>query len=159
MASIASDEEIDKLPSLHIVIEEIIHVISLGAKGIKSGLDKPMKIARVMRKNIPIKDSAESKEVCLIYLFKDPTGWSISELFEGLYHMAINDSVKNDIYTKYSMSEHLRSIIYNGNETEVSYAIKLLWQLCFDQRVLNDVCEDTKLAGFIKELIERNIIH
>ena len=159
VASVASDEEIDKLPSLHTVIEEIIHVISLGAKGIKSGLDKSTKIdgeARVKRKKIPIKDSTEPKEVCMIYLFKDPTGWSISELFEGLYHMAINDSVKNDIYTKYSMCEHLRSIIYNGNETEVSYAIKLLWQLSFDQRVLKHVCEDIKLVGFIKELIERN---
>lgn len=159
VASVSSDEEIDKLPSLHTVIEEIIHVISLGAKAIKSGLVTSAKIngeATVKRAKIPIKDSNESKEVCMIYLFKDPTGWSISELFEGLYHMAINDSVKNDIYTKYSMCEHLRSIIYNGNETEVSYAIKLLWQLSFDQRVLKHVCEDMKLVGFIKELIERN---
>ena len=156
LANIANDDEIDKLPGLHKVIQEIIHVISLGAKAMKQGLSsQAIRVeneAKIFRRAIPIKDSTEPKEVCMITLDIGNTGWSMSELFEGLYHMAVNDSVKNDIYSKYSMREYLGDIIYNGNPTEVAYAVKFLWQLCFDQRVLESVNEDKKLVEFIKQL-------
>lgn len=49
------------------------------------------------------------------------------------------------------MKEILNQIIYNGNETEQEYAFKLLYQLCFDDRIAHDIFENKKLYDLIQK--------
>lgn len=45
----------------------------------------------------------------------------------------------------------LRAIIYNGNKSERESAFKLLYQLCFDDKISTDIKEDTKLYELIQK--------
>ena len=53
------------------------------------------------------------------------------------------------------MKEILNKIIYNGNEIEQEYAFKLLYQLCFDDRIATDIAENKKLYDLIQKQATR----
>ncbi len=73
-------------------------------------------------------------------------------LLNALYHMAVNDHIKQLIYEENRVNEHLRVIVHEGNGTEAEFGVKLLWQLCFDQRVAQVVREDRALVARIEFL-------
>ena len=50
------------------------------------------------------------------------------------------------------MDDILRTIIYKGNETEVQYGLKMLYQLCFDSKILKHVHDDKDLLSKLSEL-------
>lgn len=66
--------------------------------------------------------------------------------------MSINDKIKFEIYETHLMKDRLRTIVYKGNDTEIEYSLKLLHQLCFDERILQDVYQDKKFYKQIKSL-------
>lgn len=76
---------------------------------------------------------------------------NLFELLISLYPMVRKDTIKYEIYSIYKMNVYLRSIIYHGNEFEIEYALKMLWHLCFNKRVANDVRQDEKLMARIKD--------
>lgn len=49
------------------------------------------------------------------------------------------------------MKDILTKIIYNGNETEQEYALKLLYQLCFDDSIAQDIKDNKKLHDLIQK--------
>lgn len=105
----------------------------------------------VKRMNIQLnEDSSEVGEVCRINFAK--TVWHLVELADCLYHMAVNDSIKYDIYFTYEMSVHLRKIIFNGTLVEVTHSLKLLNQLCFDKRVAEHVLKDAEMCQKLEDL-------
>lgn len=77
--------------------------------------------------------------------------WNLVELLNSLYHMAVNDNIKSSIYT--TMNKNIKTIVLNGNQYEVDNALELLWQLCFDGRVLEQVMSDEILLGRIKKFV------
>ena len=78
--------------------------------------------------------------------------WHCIELLNSCYHLSVCDKIKNDVYFTFNMSEHLRTIIFNGNDCESQYGLKLLYQLCFEQKISEHVKEDQELIAKIKEL-------
>ncbi len=74
------------------------------------------------------------------------------ELQHSLYHLAVNDNIKKEIYEKYSMRECAKSIILKGNEVEKEYTLKLLYQLCFDDEVAKNIAKN--LENDLKALIK-----
>lgn len=66
--------------------------------------------------------------------------------------MAVNDNIKYDIYYTYKMRDHLRVIIKKGSEGEREFALVLLNQLCFDERIAKDILQDSDLLAWITEL-------
>jgi hypothetical protein len=74
------------------------------------------------------------------------------ELLKGVNELAVNDQIKQEIYFEHSMSSHLRTILHNGNEVEIEYASDLLYQLCFDKKISQDVLQDTELMNKLKSL-------
>lgn len=101
--------------------------------------------------NLNEKNSNELHEIA--NLVGDLINWHLLELLEALYHMACNDTIKYEIYKTNKINFHLRRIIYNGNEIEIEYALKLLWQLCFDKRIAEDVQKDQKLMNKLQDII------
>ena len=81
-------------------------------------------------------------------------GWNIIELLECIYRFSIVDHLKYDIYNFYSLKNHLRVIIYEGNDIEEEFALKLVYQLCFDDRIAEDVYRDIKLKDTVVSLKE-----
>lgn len=82
------------------------------------------------------------------------TVWHLIELIDALYHMSCSDTIKFEIYETNKMSVHLRSMINHGNATEIEYCLKLLWQLCFDDRIAQDVRNDETLMARINTLMD-----
>lgn len=75
------------------------------------------------------------------------------EFLEVLYNFAVSDEIKFDIYETFSMKKQLKMLILYGNNLEKEYGLKLLWQLCYDQRVANHVINDTVLVDYIRDLM------
>ena len=95
-------------------------------------------------------DSPEISQICRINFSK--TIWHLVELEDALYHMAVNDGIKYDIYFTYEMNKYLRMIIYNGTIGEIQHSLNLLYQLCFDKRVADHVLNDSELFEKLKKL-------
>lgn len=95
-------------------------------------------------------ESTEQKEVALVGYMD--TNWSIINLIKALYHLSVNDKLKHDIYYKCKMNEYLRTIVYHGNEVEKEYSLLLVWQLCFDKQIAQDVFDDKEFYEFIKNI-------
>ena len=140
LASIASDDEIDKFEDLRLVIPEIVAIINKCTKCLKS--DKNLERVKVQL-------DGELKEIVRINLSRS---WNLVELLYALYHMGVNDSLKHEIYVKYRMSEQLNTIIFYGNQIEMEYSLKLLWQLCFDEQVAQQVLANNELYDRICSL-------
>jgi hypothetical protein len=83
---------------------------------------------------------------------KSDVEWNLVEVIEDLYSFASHDFIKQKIYDKCNSKHDLSKIIYNGNEIEKQYAIKLLWKLCFNEHVARCVANDFKLFDYIRKL-------
>ena len=70
---------------------------------------------------------------------------------DSLYSFAVSDDIKYLLYKNFDMRDVLRKIIYNGNKDERESAFKLLYQLCFDDKISTDIKEDTKLYDLIQK--------
>ena len=128
------------------MISEIIAIISKCAKKIETKI----KLHRI-KCHLDDENVEKVDDVCTIII--KSTVWHLVELLNALYHMCVNDSIKYDIYFTNEMSHSLRSIIFNGSPAEIEYSLKLLYQLCFDKRIANDILADKKLFEFISNLV------
>lgn len=81
-------------------------------------------------------------------LSSDSAIWHLIEFIDSLYRISCNIPIRLDTYRQMG----LKSIIFNGNATEVEYALKLLYQLCFNEEILEDVRKDQDLVNKIKDL-------
>ena len=153
VANIASDEEIESLKDIDLVVKEIIHVIALCTKQLKK---RPEDVKRV---KIQINVEGVDTPVNVIRVCYRSIIWHGIELLNACYHMAVCDKIKNDIYFTYNMSEHLRTIIYHGNDVEVMYALQLLNQLCFEKKICQHVKEDADLVAKLKEISGLENVH
>ena len=86
------------------------------------------------------------------------TMWHCIELLNSCYHLSVCDKIKNEVYFTFNMSEHLRTIIFNGNDIESQYGLKLLYQLCFEKKISQHVKEDQELIAKIKEFLQMRLI-
>ncbi len=157
LATIASEDHIIDLhaqksdPILMQVIGEISEIIGKLAMAVetKEGLTR---IAVQLRVNEP------EEEVCCIDIGegKERKEWHLFDLLNGLYHLAVIDCFKYEIYHTFNLSQHLRSLILKGVSAEVRGGLELLHQLCFDQRIAEHVLKDVELFDRIKELVENS---
>ena len=148
LALIAEDEEVEKFSELKKVIPGIVNIIRKITVNFKDTTGDYVKIKRT---KIHVKeDSPVADEVACCTIGE--TMWHLVEILNALYHLAVTDSIKMDIYSTNNMSEYLRVLIYNGNIIEVEHALKLLHQLCFNMDILKQVHEDTQLYAKILDL-------
>ncbi|CAF1031023.1 unnamed protein product [Brachionus calyciflorus] len=140
LANILEEDEFLKFLSLENLLRELIKVISKMANIISA------KTKDLIRMPIEIEDKIEN--VCVIPMGQ--TLWHFVEIIESLYKIALNDSLKKDIYFNFGLKQSLTSIVNDGNNIEKKYAIKFLNQLCFDSEIAKDIYNDKKLWNLIK---------
>ncbi len=81
----------------------------------------------------------------------DKMEFNLQELIKPLFIFSKFDELKYLIYVDFNMKEILSKIIFNGNEIEQELAFKLMYQLCFDKRIANEIVNDLKLYDLIKK--------
>jgi len=69
---------------------------------------------------------------------------------DGLHSFAKSDDIKYPLYHDLKKKDILQIIIYNGNKAEQESAFKLIYQLCFDNKIAKDILNDTKLFNSIQ---------
>ena len=76
---------------------------------------------------------------------------SILVVLKGLYKLAVNNNLRSDIYyfNNNEFHDNLKAIILNGNEIEVKYALRLLCQLSFNEKIATDISNDSELMDFL----------
>ena len=78
----------------------------------------------------------------------EKTKWRLTELIQALIKLAdLNAKFRLDIYDQTLFS--LKQIVFNGNEVEKEYALKLLWKFCFSEDLLNEIRQDLDLTSFL----------
>jgi hypothetical protein len=146
IANIVCDNEIETLPCMQSALDDIIELVKKTANLI-SNTTEPVK--RTMIDIDPSVEVEVLKDVCVL-----DDGWNIVELFVALYRLAVNDKLKKSINEK--LNDDLKVIIRFGNEVEVERALRLVWQLCFDESVANTYNEDNGILKHFEDLLARN---
>jgi hypothetical protein len=144
LASISDDDEVPQIACLGKIIEQIANLTGELCEILrkKSGL-------RRIPVHLNVNDTYY-REVLIIEV--GMVQWSLVELINALYHVAVSDRIKQAIYEQHGLREHLRVLVCEGNGTEAELAVKLLWQLCFDERVATHVRQDTDLVARLEFL-------
>ena len=130
-AFVADDDDINTLPDLKYIIPDLVMLVGMASKMIK-------KNDHLYRHRMDLGDGEnESVEVCCVpYL---DTQWSLINLLKALYHLGVHDKLKCEIYFKNNMNQYLKVLIFNGNSVEQEYSLNLVWQLCYDKRISQDI--------------------
>lgn len=140
---IAGDHDVQKNNGLKNVLEDILKLIASCSRKIETKL-------KLKRDFFQIDDDREPKEIC--YLSYSDSKWSLVCLLDAFRNFVACDTNKYEIYFNYGANKYLRSIIYHGNETEITSTLETIWQLCLDQKVANDIKEDRRLYYYIANL-------
>ena len=143
---VASDGEIETLPQT-LILKDIIKLIKIGSSSLSTKNDlKRVKIDT---------DKGKTDLEATIIIF-GLNQFNIIELLDAVYKFSVNDKAKPLIYQTFEMNTILHKIIIEGNDIEKEYALKLLYQLCFDPSVRNKVfSEDHQLIEYLIEFSKK----
>ena len=67
-----------------------------------------------------------------------------------MFYFAKSDSTKNLIYAELKSKKILEKIVLNGNDVEQEYCFKLIYQLCFDKSIAQDIYDNKSFYEAIK---------
>lgn len=143
LANILTDHEIGALPLAETILKILTELLKLGADDI---VNKTVRRAE-------IEFESEKVEVCQIDT-KRNAFLDITEVITGIYRLAVNDSFKYNVYTKYGLQNILDILINEGNMTEKDHSLHLLYQLSFDRKVAEMIISNDKLLSKINEFIK-----
>ena len=144
-ANILNDNEIETLPDTKLVVHDIISLISVCSNALKTkkGIQRDM---------VTIDGKNERRETVFI-VSTNLSNYHIIELLQVLYKIAVNDTIKMELFDSFKLSVHLEILILEGNLTEKEYSLRCLWQLCFQASIAQRVHENKKLYEYICELV------
>ena len=77
---------------------------------------------------------------------------TLTGLLLSLFRLSINDKIKWAIYTKPNFKDALIKLIDIGIDVEIQYGMQLLVQLCFDEKVRDDLAKDDRFLDKINHL-------
>jgi len=61
-----------------------------------------------------------------------------------------------EIFSKYDIKEDLKKIVLHGKRTEEEFALKLILQFCFDERLVTSFKEDDDFIQIIRSILNHN---
>ena len=150
MAHLFVDKDVSQLGNVKPVIKELASYTGMCAT--KLGDNKDMERCPVCFETEEHNtDLSRPRETIIIQI--NESYFYLTEFLDVMYNFAVSDEIKYDIYEVNSMKTYLRTFILRGNTLEKDCALKLLWQLCYDQRVADHLQKDTELFEYIKSLV------
>lgn len=141
LAYLANDNQIEMLKE----IEDYTNVLLIHLN----------QIAKKMENNEPLKKIkceylTETKKM-IKGLYSSYFNGMLTGTLNLLYRLAINKKEKEKVFL--TQMESIRIILFKGNELEKYFALKLLAQLCFDQKISQEIAKDTQLINHLNSLI------
>lgn len=89
---------------------------------------------------------------------QDKVKVSVTGLLLTLYRISLNDQIKWNLFNTKGLVEAIKKLVNEGNDVEKQYALRLLTQLCFEDKVLVELRKDIKFNEFVAVLFkEENI--
>ena len=134
IALIFEENDFEKLENVDIALTSFSRIMQGCAQTVKDGLS--------------MRYETEIDGKCINVVYNE--GSSSVEILDCLKHLAVSDIIKNDIYFRFKAKDYLRDLIYCGNDCEREHSFRLLWQLCFDINVAEDIRNDYKLYSIIQ---------
>lgn len=150
LSEIVDDKNISNLGDIKGIIKDLVDYVRICALTIES-VKNCERCPLVLNDDHTTND--HQKREALIIQVND-TYFYITEFLNVLFNFSIIDGIKFVLYKNLKMKEYLEMIIREGNVTETEYSLKLLWQLCFDERVAKDVYMTKSLMKELNELAE-----
>ena len=144
ISNIAFDKEIENIPDIHFICDRIAMVIC-------DCIRQPGgKLKQTFR------DETTQNDLDFeIITWRDLTNnsqISVTALLLCLYRLAVNHRIKWEIYQRPYFKDSLKTLIINGNEVEKHYALELIAQLCFDDKVKQELNKDKELFEFVQRI-------
>ena len=145
---IADDHSIEKSPHVKTILDDLLKLVASCSRKIETKL-------KLKRKPFEFEGQKEPLDVCYLH-FLD-IEWNLIHFLDALRNFVVNDENKHAIYFKYEANKYMRSIIYNGNDTEVSAGLEIIWQLSLHKSVAENIKSDHKLYEYICKLSKSSV--
>ena len=133
-------------------------LVILSTKGIKQGIVVISELVGTCADTLSV-DKVSRKEYKLITdkdrkieVIHIDDHLSLTELLECLYQFAIVDDLKCVIYKMDNIYSNLCRIIFDGNDFEKEYTLKLVFQLCFNDKIAEDFSRNEQFNYMIDSL-------
>jgi hypothetical protein len=136
-------------------IAEMPDIISISTRALARGaklIENPVSLVR-QKRDIFHEEEQITKQYdicCVPYEDDNNITESLTGILRTIYRVAVNNTIKYDLFVKYNVKDPLRVVILKGNEIESSFGLKLLGQLTFDPQVLEIISKDFELIKFIE---------
>jgi hypothetical protein len=145
LANLLNDSEIETLPHSKIALKSLVQLLHSAANSIGTRILKRIQIETEINE-----EDLHNADLCIIeYSW---CSWHIGEVLNGLYSMSVNDKIKNEIFD--AVKDDVKVILINGTDFERVFTLKLLCQLCFDEKICKKVKEDKQIYDFIQRTAE-----
>ena len=139
-------QDLERLPNSELIIELLVEIIKQCALSIDR---------HDYRYKIDVE--LENNKVSSVHQIRR-NGLCIStiEVLNSVYFFCHNETIRQHIFRKYYIKEDLKKIILHGKSTEVEFALKLMLQFCFDEKLVDEFKEDAEFIQMIKSIFTNN---
>lgn len=150
LVNLITDDEMNSIPDVKIALSTLVDLIII--------LSDNLKTSKCSRTTIDFQMDDDSSQVSKFERFDIvyTEGLHLAEISTAVYRLAINDTLKKDIYNNLSIRGALVAIITHGNDWEKMFALKLLWQLCFDKEIARKIRDDKEFYELIIKTNDEN---
>lgn len=146
--NIASDKDLDSISELNAIIDMISDL------AIKT-INHPEKVY--------YKEQFIDEETKKIFEFdmkcyRDTTEnvrMSLAGFMLTLYRLALNEKVKWILFQKTNLIASIKKLVLEGNDVEKQYGLRLLTQLCFSDKVIEEMRKDTPFNDYVQTLYKK----
>jgi hypothetical protein len=145
LAKLVNDFEINNLPEINLIVEKLMEL----TKTTVTSLENHEKTLRVEYDF----DEWDDKKSEVAKVPKCDFNYNLIDLLMTIYYMNKNDKFRYESFTKYRLSDDLKKIILSGNDVEAEYAILLLLEYSFDDRLGPILALDEILIAVIKKIL------
>lgn len=151
IANIIDDEQIESLANL------VLTLIQFNLKNVHKFASN-LKKEKLVRIKELFRDKTNSIFYHEVMVISCKSGKiSVIDCLKSIHRLALNPSIRVEIFMKNNFKKSLKIIIKNGNELEQYYCIKVMAQLAFDCQIMNDLLQDYKFLSMIRKIaIEDN---
>lgn len=148
LSQLADVSNVSHLRKITPVVKDLVDYTKLCTKSLQ--VENPERCPLIVDEQWDDLAQAAPKEALIIEV--NESYYYVTDFLNVLYYFAISDEIKWEIYYNCRIRDTLETLIFRGNFTEKEFALKLLWQLCFDKKIAIDVGENTSLVNEISQL-------
>ena len=148
--NIADDKQIENLIEMNTVKNSILALLNRAIEHFNEN--------RYRRENRQIQLQGKSIN-CNVHclMLENQTTMSIIVILRALYKLSINDKMKNELYFGDKLLMRLKVILEKGNYFEIFYALEILAQFSFEEKITKELKNDQELDSILKVISHKKV--